>query len=209
MMMESDASEELLSFRSVVDDPRLQPDPVVLAQVTQEIKVFRDHAAKLGVDAEFIRTMSGLVVEAFRQLDGLPRSDGFWDGTNRRPTQYKLSSFCAKLLRDRPGDTQVLWMAIAVRSVICLGFNPRIWIRLMVAARPDITWPIVAVLCGEFIGSYDTVRDLAAVLTEAGRIREALPELTRMKQGSDHAYVSDWAGKVIDELDRVDKKSKA
>jgi hypothetical protein len=33
-------------------------------------------------------------VEAFRLLDALPRAHPFWDRTNRRPTQHRLSSFC-------------------------------------------------------------------------------------------------------------------
>jgi hypothetical protein len=205
-MMEVDAPEELLSFRSVVDDPRHQPDPVGLAKVARAIRVFRKGATELGLNAEFTRTMSGLVVEAYRQLDALPRGDGFWEGTSRRPTRYKLAGFGEKLLRDRPGDIQALWMLAAITSVIGFGFHPRTWLRLMAVVSPDITWPISAALSGEGLGSNDTARDLVAVLTEAGRVREALPELSRMRQGAGNAYVSNWAGKVIDELNQARQK---
>lgn len=201
--MEADPPEELLSFRSVVDDPRLRPDPFALAMVAGDVSAFRKGATELGLNAGFIRTMSGLVVEAFRQLDALPRSDGFWEGTNRRPTGNKLSGFCEKLLRDRPGDIPVLWMRAGVASVICLYFHPTTWMRLMAATRFDLSWPIGAALVGEALGSYDTVRDLVAVLTESGRVPEAMPELARMKQKAGNINASEWAGKVIDELSQV------
>jgi hypothetical protein len=199
-MMAADASKELLSFHSVVDDPRHQPDPAVLAELDREIGVFRKGATELGLNAEFVRTMSEMAVEAFRQLDALSRDDGVWVGTNRRPTQYKLAGFCEKLLRDRPGDIRALWVQAAVTSVLGLGFHPGTWMRLMAVASPNITWPIGAALGGEGLGSYDTARDLVAVLTETGGVREALPELSRMKEGARNTYVSSWAGKVIDEL---------
>jgi hypothetical protein len=208
-MVDADASEELLSFHSSVDDPRLQPDPAVLAKVAWKIRLFRKGATELGLNAEFTRTMSGRVVEAFRRLDALPRSDRFWEGTNRRPNEYRLSGFCEKLLRDRPGDILAIWMRAAVASVIAHYFHPPTWIRLMAVARPEITWPVSAALCGEFLGSYDTARDLATVLTESGRVREALLELSHMKKGAGKAYVSNWAGNVIDELNQVGQKRDA
>ncbi len=171
--------------------------------------LFREGAAELGLNAEFTRTMRGLVVEAFRQLDALPRSDAFWAGTNRRPTQYKLGDFCEKLLRDHPGDIQALWMRAAVTSMMGLGFHPPTWTRLMAVASPDITWPISAALCGEGLGSNATARDLVVVLTEARRVQEALPALSRLKQGAGSTYVSAWAGKLIDELSQVGQKRDA
>jgi hypothetical protein len=201
--MEDGALEELLGFYSAVDEPRHQPDPVVLRQIGEAMRVFLTEGSQLGANVDFSRKMCGLVVEALRQLDALPRGDAFWAGTNRRPTQYKLGDYCNKLVRERPGDVRALWLRAAVTSVIGWGFCARTWIRLMAVASPDITWPISAALCGFGLGSYDTVTDLVVVLTEADRVREALPELSRLKQENNPAYVSNWAGKVIDELNRV------
>jgi hypothetical protein len=207
--MGADPSDQLLSFQSVQADPRHQPDPVVLAWLARDVRAFGNSASELDLGPGFIRAMSGLVVEAFRQLDALSRGDGFWDGTNGRPTPNKLGPFCETLLRDRPDDTRALWMRAAVASVNGFGYPPDVWRRLIAVDCPDVTWPISAAAYAECVGSYETANDLAVSLAEAGRGQEALPELAQMRQASPNTYLTRWAGRVIDGLKPFARKGHA
>ena len=76
-------------------------------------------------------------VEAFRRLDAIDRADPFWDGTNRRPTRYKLGPSCELSLREHPMDSEGLWLKVAVQTVGASVFDTEAWGRLTSADRVD------------------------------------------------------------------------
>jgi hypothetical protein len=153
--MGADLMSELAGFRSTVPDPRHQPDPVVLRGIVASLRAVWDEAPSFGVADDFLRRMTGDFIECLRRLDGLPRDDPFWEGTNRRPTQYKMIDFCRKAIRDDPeeeGDAYRMLAAVEVLSGHY--FDPLAWGRLLTEGLSNASWPVYAALIGSHFGGY-------------------------------------------------------
>lgn len=187
-------------FRSVSQQPRLQPDPYVLATMDKEIDTFQTEAINLGVGRDFVASMAIHCIQAFTRLDALPRDDPFWNGTNRRPTQYKLYDFCQKDLADNPDDIDTVWRRAAVEIVLGYSYDPATWEKLINAGQVDAGWLLYAALWGECGGSYDTVDRAVASLKKLGLSESVRPTLERLI-GSGIEHVSKWAGRVKDGCD--------
>ncbi|WP_406693835.1 hypothetical protein V5E97_22630 [Singulisphaera sp. Ch08] len=181
-MATSHSQERFAGFRSASDCPRLQPDPYALKKLDEKIESFMSDVTSLQFSEDFVGTVTDRFVEAFRRLDAIARDDPFWDGTNRRPTQYKLASFCEIALRVNPMDCEALGLKVAVSTVFGT-FAPEPWERLATACRVDPTWIVNSALYAECYGSYDTVPDLVSLLSRMGLCSHVLPQLKEMIAG--------------------------
>jgi hypothetical protein len=207
MIVDSEPSEALLQFRSAVEDERHQPDPYVLRVLAHRLEAFKRESARIGFSEQFIQSMQEYFREAVRRLDALPRDDPYWDRTNRRPTQLKLPSFCARASREDPDHIPALWMMAAVEVINGWSFVPHTWIRLQEATQVDLGWPIYAALLGESCGGYDTVPAILGLLAQSDPTFKARSELAWMVL-SDDPNVSMWAGRVREGLRQLARERK-
>ncbi len=195
--MDDDLLDELAGLRSTQPDPRHRPDPVVLRRIVAELRAVKDESRSFGIAADFLLAMTREVVECFRRLDRLPRDDPFWEGTNRRPTQYKMSDFCRKLADESPEDGQARLMQAAVQVLVGHGFEPTAWGRLVSDGLADAAWPVYAALIGLRFGGYDTTPGLVRLLEGlglSGGVRLALDALARAGEPS----VREWVEEILD-----------
>jgi hypothetical protein len=194
-MWESQAASELMGFTSTETDPRLQPDPVVLAWIADDLRVFWRRFATWGISDHVARTITTRFIECLRGLDALPREDPFWNGTNRRPTRGRMGEFCVRLLGDDPADPDALTMAAAYHIVVAQSFSLPIWRGIREAGVWEASWSVYAALDG-YDGGYDTVADLVKFLREQGSSEPALLALDRLMQ-SEIPWVVKWAERVV------------
>ena len=202
----------LADFQSYSDSPRLQPDPFVLKGLERIVATFTKEAAYLRFSKGFVEAMRDNFLEAFRRLDAIARDDPFWDGTNGRPTQYKLYSACEIALRADPMDCEALLLKAAVHTVFGSSFDPELWEQLASASRVDPTWIVYSALYAECNGSYDTVPDLVSLLE---RMRScdyvAAPLKALIAGGQDQSnrlirsreQAADWANRVLKTCDLI------
>lgn len=54
------------------------------------------------------------------RLEALPRTDGFWAGTNMRTTWFKVNEYATARLRDDPRDATARWALIAWGMDACV-----------------------------------------------------------------------------------------
>ncbi len=193
--MEWDDPINLSDFLSSVDDPRLRPDPYALTVLSREIEEFTRLAEDAQINANFTRRIRSAVCCGLRRLDCLPRDDPFWEGTNRRPTFFKLPRFCAKLLEMDHRDSCALWTRAACDLLSWQNSDPKLWRQLVEVDRLDASWPIHAALFGYVCWAADTVGDLVSLLDEAGLCDSARPTLEQLGQ-SDKQSVRKWTIRV-------------
>jgi hypothetical protein len=197
--VDPDVTQVLLQFRSAVADPRHQPDPYVLKVLARRLEAFQRESARIGFSSEFVRSMQQSFLAAFRLLDALSRDHPFWDRTNRRPTQSRLSSFCQGPIGEHADYITALRMTASVEVIQVRSFNPRTWMRLLEAMPVEIGWPIYAAFLGESYGGNQTVPLIVGLLTEIDPTFTARSELSWMVLSED-PDVSEWAGRVKEGL---------
>jgi hypothetical protein len=206
-MATDDLKGRLADFQPSSDSPRHQPDPYVLKGLDRMVETFMNEAAYLRFPEDFIETMTDNFVEAFRRLDAFGRDDPFWDGTNRRPTQYKLYSACEIALRANPIDCEALLLKAAVQTVFGSSFDPKLWERLALACLADPTWIVYSALYAECYGSYDTVPDLVSLLKRMNSCDGVAAPLKAMIAGGldqpgrvilSREHSANWANRVLD-----------
>ncbi len=193
-MWESQVISGITGFKSTSDDPRFQPDPVVLAGIAATLRGFWRRPANWGMPDDVTRTLANHLTSCLRELDALPRDDPFWDGTDRRPTEGRIREFCAGLLGDDPADSNALRMAAAYRFVIGQSSYPPTWRGLLKAGVWDLSWPVYAALNG-YDGGCDTVADIVDLSREAGPSEPALSGLDRLMR-SGTTWLAEWAERV-------------
>lgn len=189
----------LSDFRSAVTDPRHRPDPVALAALANELNGFIRQAREAGIGEEFIERATRAVLDGYQRLDALPRNNPFWEGSNRRPTWYKLPALCTMLLEVDPGDGRAVSTLAATHIVSFLGFNAALWLPLVRHLGLDPSWPIHASL---YLNAYcgpDSVPSLVFLLDVAA-IREAAVPIFGEFARSGHRFASAWALRVLDAL---------
>ena len=193
-------------FRSVVDHPQQRPDPVVLRQLDRTVADFHVAAGDLNLAAGFADAMVAHLETALRLLDAVPRDDPFWAGTNRRPTQYTLGSFCSWLAERRPGDPEVAWLGVARGTVVGCCFHAPNWARLAGVADPH--WMVDAALYADAYGSNESEDKLAELLTNAGLVAQVVDSLrerttpagrARLRLGEvpQAEFAAGWASRVL------------
>jgi hypothetical protein len=197
--MERDDPIDLSDFPSSADDPRHRSDPYVLARLHHQLDEFAREAGRVQIDQDFIRRIRRAVLDGFQRLDALSRDDPFWEGTNRRPTFYKLPAFSLKCLHDNPGDARVLWTIAAVYVVNWSNFEPRFWTPFIPAGGLDASWPIYAALYVDSCCGTDSVNALVSLLQESGLRDQAQRVLERLAR-SDDQFIRQWAGGVAEQL---------
>ena len=151
----------------------------------------------VGIPDDFLRTMVGGVVDCFRRLDGLGREDPFWEGTNRRPTTYKMGDFCRKLARDAPDDRHVLLMQVSVQVLVRHFFDPPTWERLAAEDRSSASQAVYAAFIGIQFGGYDTAPEVVRFLKDSGLCDEARPAIDALAK-AEVAWVREWAETISD-----------
>lgn len=186
----------LADFRSTSDYPRFQPDPVVLRQIDRDLLSFATTASALGADKEFIEAMIDSYVEGFQQLDAMSRDHPFWDGTNRRPTQYKIKDYLETFESERQRDPQYLQIK-AASQVINISFCPSTWEQLSTVTKLNPAWIVQAALMAEVVGSYDTVAELITLLTKLDFCASAAGFLGVLANSED-SCVAEWARRVAE-----------
>lgn len=98
--------EELRAYfvQHIHESTPLELDSTILTPFQQQIGF-----------ADFVVMLAESIYTCLRRLNQLPRSDPFWENTNRKPTFYKLTGFCRKvLLKQDPFDTYALLATIAL-----------------------------------------------------------------------------------------------
>ena len=196
-------------FRSISNSLSLKPDTVVLKHFDQVVEAFAQTSQSLYFSTGFVGTMTHHFVEAFRLLDAIDRADPFWDGTNRRPTPYKLARFCEASLRDNLMDRGVPLGKVAVQSVWASFFCRETWGLLTSADRVDLKWIVYSALYAECCGSYETVPGLVSLMSARGlcsQIRLHLNELiiayeedrTAELSLADTRHARNWLKRVLD-----------
>jgi hypothetical protein len=195
--MEDDDLIDLAYFRSAVDDPRHQPDPYVLAELSSSLHGFARGAREAGIDDDFIRSVRQSILDGFKRLDALPRDDPFWDRTNRRPTFHKLYAFCINRLAGDSLDDRALWTLAAVAVVSVQNFDPALWLPFAELGGLEPSWPISAALYVDLVCGTDSVTILASLLVDNGLCERARPTMARLAQ-SDRHHIRSWASRVGD-----------
>ncbi|HEU4391816.1 MAG TPA: hypothetical protein VFV34_28780, partial [Blastocatellia bacterium] len=102
-----------------------------------------------------VKQIADSILDSLHRLNRLPRSDPFWDNTNKRPTIFKLNDFCKRLLRENPDDVLCLRCSAALEVFHgSNSFGQHYWTRLHKLAALEVSWPIVAGLISEIcVGS--------------------------------------------------------
>jgi hypothetical protein len=169
----------------------------VLRGLIASLRAVRDEARSLGVPDDFLHTLIERFVEGFRRLDGLPRDDPFWQGSNRRPTRYKMGDYCRKLAEEDPDDEQPPFMQAAAQVLVGHYFDPTTWRRLISCGRAGASWAVYAALIGVHFGGYDTAPEVMRFLQGSELCGEARPTIDALTS-SEVAWVRDWAGAIAD-----------
>ncbi len=129
-------------------------------------------------------------------MNGLPRSDPFWRGTNCRPTIYKLREFCQLKRIEDPRNHTFLWGAAILP--VWFGsndFGQEAWLELSRLPEFDLRWPLYAALTTHLTANA-TEEQVSSFLREAKEIRESGPMLRRIAKEGDGLAVP-WATQVL------------
>lgn len=155
-------------------------------------------AYRLGCN-QFLRRVGECIFESLQRLNKLPRTDPFWQGTNKRPTILKLTDFGTHELKINPDNRQALWTLASLDVFYgANNFGREHWKRLRESADFDISWALLAGLWAEVsfgVGS----GEMAKLLMEMGSVGEAHALLELFAESkSDH--IAGWAREVVLEL---------
>jgi hypothetical protein len=194
ILEEDTAISRLLGFRSAVDDPRLRPDPVVLAGMGEDFRSLYRRFADLGIPGSVAGVFAARLLDCLREVDAQPREDPFWEGTNRRPTLWRMASWAHHRVAAEPADPAALTMAAACEAVYRHEFWLPTWVALVGSGVWDASYAVYAALNG-YDGGYDTEADLAEFLKGTAAPGPALSALDHLKQ-SPASWVAEWAERV-------------
>jgi hypothetical protein len=139
------------------------------------------------------------ILSSLRRLNELPRTDPFWENTNRRPTVYKLHDFCNRLLRDNPQDVLALWTIASLNLLWGVDeLSQDQWKRLHDIGNFDVSWVVHAGLFS-YLNAGIEADDLAKLLIDMNGVEESKPLLHAFSK-SEADLVADWGKKVLSRL---------
>jgi hypothetical protein len=169
-MTTEELSAALLAFQSQEADLHLRPDPYLLRKLA-------GHTCSAFSALHLVQPFAGRLREALldglRRLDALPRTDPFWDGTNRRPTVYKLRELAERTLERGPKEAWACWAYAAISLLWCTNdFGLPGWRGLYELGLLDPSWPIHAAFHVRVSTGHNTAPAIAGFLRA---IKEAVP----------------------------------
>lgn len=155
----------------------------------------------LGAD-RFYELATAALFRSLLRLNHLPRTDPFWHNTNKRPTWFKLTEFCYRLLRANPDDELALW-TLGALEVGQSGdtFGQASWTPLHAQGRFELPWAV----CAAYLTSGaapDTADQLASFLLEQSSLntaRAVLEPFRRQAAGD----LPGWIAEVERQLDTL------
>lgn len=156
-----------------------------------EVRAF----AELG-GTSFGRSAVDTLLRAHERLNKLPRSDPFWEGGNRRPTQLKVVAFCNRLLSQNPFDVDALRTLAVMQSVRSANdFGQCYWARLIRLGAEDSTIPTFAALLTGLV-SHSSAAQWAAFVTEVKHAESARPLVEGFAELR-HERIAGWAKRAL------------
>jgi hypothetical protein len=149
----------------------------------------------------FLDRIVDTLFAALQRLNDVPRTDGFWDERNRRPTLYKLRDYNYVIIKKNPDDRLSLWTQAALYLLHgSTNFGAKQWRRLHYVGDFDVSWPILAALVTE-LNSESTVEPLVELLERIELEAEAKAFLATFDACGD-AWIVEWRDAVVAALDR-------
>lgn len=176
-MTAEELAAAVLGFLSREADPCLRPDPYHLQELANR---FRSAFMGSHLDPGFAARLRRALFDGLVRLDALPRTDPFWEGTNRRPTIGKLRDLAEQSFNEDRGEEWECW-AYAAISLLWWDnyFGMAGWLRLHAMGLLDPAWPAQAAFHVRAESGYDTAPSLALFLTGIGA---AVPDWARPHQ---------------------------
>ena len=174
-----------------------RPDPgIELSEHFDEFADVREAALRFEC-IEYLRRVDSIIWGGLNWMNALDRNHPFWNGTNLRPTIYKLFDFARMVLESEPDNIQAHWL-LAVEDTFwgSNGFGQDWWLRLWRMGSVGAKWPIRAGLWNEMILGYDN-DDVGRLLRQMGSPSEGrvyLGEIATTAQ----ARLREWAGKQLE-----------
>jgi hypothetical protein len=158
------------------------------------------YVASLGAATALARPFLDRVVEtlfaALQRLNGVPRTDAFWDERNRCPTLYKLRDYNYAIFKKNPDDRLTLWTQAALYILHgSTNFGAKQWRRLHYVGDFDVSWPILAALVTE-LNAESTVEALVELLQRVEVEDEARAFLATFDACGD-AWIIEWRDAVL------------
>jgi hypothetical protein len=125
-----------------------------------------------------------LIRDGLLNLDKLPRSDPFWDNTNKEATVYKLADYSADLSEKHPRSPDGPWLGIALAVLYCAndfgseGFKS---LQRLDSDCFEVALPIEAAYAVYARSFFDTSSHCALTIREMGLVQAALDYIEDMK----------------------------
>ena len=174
-----------------------RPDPGVA--LSEHFDAFDDvrEAAQRFECIEYLRRVDSIIWDGLIWMNGLDRNHPFWNGTNLRPTIYKLFDFARMILDSEPHNLRALWLLAVEDSFWGSNrFGQKWWLRLWRAGGVDVTWPIRAGLWNEMmLGYYND--DVGRLLGQMGSPPDGRAYLGEIATAA-NARLREWAQKQIE-----------
>ena len=144
----------------------------------------------------FGRLAVDTLLRAHERLNALPRSDSFWENTNRRPTQFKITDFCNRLLSSNPHDVDALRTLAVLQSVHYQNdFGQRYWARLIALGEETSRIPTLAALLTALF-AYRSAAQWAAFILQVERVDEGRPLVEAFAESSNER-IAGWGRRAI------------
>ena len=146
---------------------------------------------------EYLCKVDSIVLDGLKWMNELDRSHPFWNGTNLRPTIFKLYYFTRMILDSEPDNLRALWLlAVEDSAGGANDFGQQGWLRLWQLDSVDVKWPIRAGLWNEMMLGFDNDA-VGCLLRQMGSPpagREYLAEIATAA----NARLREWAAKQLE-----------
>jgi hypothetical protein len=161
------------------------------------LEVGRAFASLKELDGQaFAQRAIDAIFTGLTMMNGFPRGEPFWRGTNCRPTIYKLGEFCQLERIADPRNLTALWAAAILP--VWFGsndFGQEAWVELSRLPEFDLRWPLYAALTIHLTANA-TEEQVSRFLREANATRESGPILRRIATEGRGLAVP-WATQVL------------
>ena len=173
------------------------PDPAVALKGQFEDFDDIDEAAKRFGCIEYLCKVDSIVWDGLSWMNTLDRNHPFWNGTNLRPTIYKLFDFTRMILDSQPDNLGALWL-LAVEDTFTGSndFGQEWWLRLWQMNSVDVTWPIRAGLWNEMMLGFDNDA-VGRLLQQMGSPPDGQDYLSEIATAA-NARLREWAAKQVE-----------
>jgi hypothetical protein len=148
--------------------------------------------------SEFLATFKDSIFQSAQRLNKLPRTDPFWHNTNLRPTVFKLTAFCERILSTEPNDTLALLTISAMTIFHTSDFQRGRWTQLhaLNAVSPQLI--VFAAMLLEVSGADDR-NEFSEFINSTGTSAAVTPLLNEIANHGGK-LLSDWSLSVIASL---------